>query len=151
MAREVWQFNPSIPAGTAKATPVTIAMRLPVRIVRSVELEVPAGTLGLMGFYLAMSNVQVIPYVAGQWIVWDDKQKGWELDDYPTTGAWSLVGYNTGTHPHPITVIFHTDLIPHVEPPPTLESSARALGLVFPLALPTERRHSVTSGLGLGR
>jgi hypothetical protein len=150
VAVEHYQYPATIPAATAKATPVTVKFAVPVRVVDALEVEVPDGTRGLVGFYLAFSGQQVIPYTVGQWIVWNDKERTFPLEAFPVTGAWSLVGYNTGVNAHTITVRFHVSLIPHVAAPLTIEATGRKLGLVFPLAFPEPGRESATSGLGLG-
>lgn len=107
MASIIRQFTRSIPANTAQATPVTLGISFPVEQVLSVDLEVPPGPAGLMGFYLAVSGQQLIPFETGEWLVWDDVRASWPLNDYPVTGAWSLVGYNTDIYPHQVVVRFH--------------------------------------------
>lgn len=107
MATIIRQFTKSVPAGTAQATPVSLGISFPTEQVLSVDLEVPPGPAGLMGFYLAISGQQVIPFETGEWIVWDDVRASWPLDDYPVTGAWSLVAYNTDIFAHEIIVRFH--------------------------------------------
>jgi hypothetical protein len=76
-------------------------------IIESVDLEVPPGPAGLMGFYLAISGTQWIPHSAGQFIVWDDTKDTWYLTDQPTSYGWEMHGYNTDIYPHSVVVRFH--------------------------------------------
>ena len=62
MATQVRQFTATIPAGTLKTALVTVALDLDYVEIESVDLEVPPGPSGLMGFYLARSGQQWIPY-----------------------------------------------------------------------------------------
>jgi hypothetical protein len=112
MAVEVHQYAVTIPAGTAKTSPLTTPIGYANRVVDTIEAEVPPGPTGKMGFYLAVSGQQILPFESGQWIVWDNRHDSWDLTSLPTTGAWSLVGYNTGIWPHTVTVRFLVDLLP---------------------------------------
>jgi hypothetical protein len=112
VASIIHQFTAVVPANTAKATPYVYKMQLPTEQIDTVDLEVPPGPQGLMGFYLAYSNQQIIPFEAGQYIVWDDYRDTWELDDYPTAGSWSIVGYNLdAANSHEVVVRFHDDQV----------------------------------------
>lgn len=113
MAQVIHQYIASIPANTPKATPVTIKLAVPNEVVAMIDVEVPPGPSGLMGFYLAMSGQQIIPFETGQFIVWDDREREWYLDDYATTGAWSVVGYNLdNVNAHAVSLRFHNNPLP---------------------------------------
>lgn len=62
-----------------------------------------------MGFQLASGGQQIVPYQAGQWLVMDDEDADFALSNVPTTGAWQLIGYNTGAFAHVVFVRFHLD------------------------------------------
>jgi hypothetical protein len=111
VADEVLQFTCTIPAGTAKSAPVTIPMSMQLWDVESIDLEVPSGPSGLMGFYLAIGTEQWLPHRAGEWFVWNDRSKNWPLTNQPTSYGWNLVGYNTGKYAHSVTVGFHVNII----------------------------------------
>lgn len=111
MADEIHGFACKIPAGTLKSAPVTIAMPLNLYEVESIDVEVPAGPAGLMGFYLELSGQQWIPWEMGQWITWDNQSRNWPLTNQPTSSGWALVGYNTGTYDHTVTVRFHLNAV----------------------------------------
>lgn len=109
MASEVHQFTATIPAGTLDTAPFVCDVVLDNRVVVQIDLEVPSGTAGLMGFYLAHSGTQLIPAEPGEWIVWDDVEREWALDDYPDSNGWQVVGYNTGDYDHPVVLRLHTN------------------------------------------
>lgn len=110
MARELRAFNVTVPAGTLQSAPATTDVSTPARIVRRIDVTVPPGPRGELGFYLANSNTQVIPFNAGQWIVANDEHMTWDLTDYVDSGSWQVVAYNTGFYPHTLQLRFHLDL-----------------------------------------
>ena len=118
MGELVRQKTATIPAGTAKSSPVTIDVSIGDFEIESIDLEVPPGPAYQMGFYLALSGQQVIPYDAGQFIVWDDQSKNWPLVNQVTTGRWQIVGYNTGKYDHMVVVRFHVNSLGDRPTPP---------------------------------
>lgn len=112
MAREVRYFTATIPAGTPIAAPVTVSVAFPVRVVESVDWRIPPGAQGVMGWQLAMGGVQVLPTASATWVVDDGTGGAFALDGYPDSGAWQVVGYNTGLYPHSVFLTFHLDLPP---------------------------------------
>ena len=125
MASIIHQFTVTIPAGTAKATPYSAALALPMEQLESVDIEVPPGPRGLMGFYLAQSGQQVIPWESGQWIVWDDRFATWYIAGYQANASWSVVGYNLdGVNTHSLVVRFHDNpLVTTSATPPTITTA----------------------------
>lgn len=117
MAREVYRFSVTIPAGTPLATPQVTALTMPERVVRSVEVTVPPGPHGLVGFQFTHAGSQMLPVNAGQFLVMDGRTRRWEVEDYITSGAWQLTAYNTGTFPHTLEIAFEVDV---VQPPVAL-------------------------------
>lgn len=109
MASEIHQFTVTIPAGTAKATPQTTNLVINNRQIVLLGLQVPPGANSLMGFYIARAGQRVIPAETGEFFVWDNVDKEWVLDDYPTAGGWQVVGYNTGVYAHNVIVRMHTE------------------------------------------
>jgi hypothetical protein len=113
MAQAIHQFSATIPANTAKNALATVTLAVPVQTIIQLDIEVPPGPGGLMGFYLAISGQQIIPFEAGEFIVWDDREREWGIQGYPTTGAWSVVGYNLDVaNSHTIGLRFHTNPLP---------------------------------------
>lgn len=109
MATQVRQFTVTIPANTSKSALVTLPIDLDYVEIESIDLEVPPGPSGLMGFYIARSGQQVIPYESGEFIVWDDRFKSWPLTDQPTGSGWQIIGYNLDVFSHDVVVRFHTN------------------------------------------
>lgn len=110
MAREFRAFACTIPKGTAKASPTTIGMDTSPRILLEAEFLVPPGPNGLVGFQLGMAGQQLIPYNAGAFIVANDEVIRWPIEGAPTSGAWQLIGYNTGSFDHTIYVRLLLDI-----------------------------------------
>lgn len=112
MAVEIRQFTVTIPAGTAPGVPVRADVSFPPRVVDRVEIRVPPGPSGLMGFALQNSGVTVIPYNSDAFIVTADEVIGWDLTGYITSGSWQVLGYNTDTNDHSVFIRFLLDLPP---------------------------------------
>jgi hypothetical protein len=106
MAREVQLFDVVVPAGTLKAAPQITALAFPFRVVDEVEILVPPGPRGEVGFQLGASGGQVVPVTVGAFIVTDNEIIHWPLEGQLDNGAWQLIAYNTGALPHTITVRF---------------------------------------------
>jgi hypothetical protein len=110
MAAEVRHYTAAIPAGTAIAHPVTVPIVFPPRIVNSIDWRVAPGSQGVMGWQLAMGGVLVLPTSSDQWVIADGTSGTFTLDNYPDSGAWQVIGYNTGSYPHSVFLTFHLDL-----------------------------------------
>lgn len=118
MARDIQQFSCTIPAGTPASAPVTVNMTMPARIIESVIISIPPGPRGELGFALAAAGVQYLPSNAGGFVVADNATFTWDLEGVIESGAWQLIGYNTGYFNHTISVIFLCDLPGDVPLPP---------------------------------
>src|SRR6266851_102896 len=118
MAREVYRFSVTVPAGTVQAAPQVTALPMPERVVGRVTVTVPPGPHGLVGFQFTHAGSQMIPVNPGQFLVMDGRTQAWELSDYITTGAWQLTAYNTGAFPHTLEIAFDCDLAPGPTPRP---------------------------------
>lgn len=116
MAREIREFGCIIPAGTPSDAPVTIDMSFPPRIVDEIDVRIPPGPNGLVGFQVANSGVAIIPVGGDTFLVGNDDRITWPLTDYATSGSWQLIGYNAGQYDHTIYVTFKLSL---VAPAPT--------------------------------
>lgn len=120
MAQEVRAFAVTIPAGTAKGAGFGSSLAMPPRSVQQIEVRVPPGPRGEVGFQIGTGGNQVLPLNAGQFIVTDDEVITWDLEEQLDSGAWQLLGYNTGTYDHTIGVRFLLN--------PTQSSQAAAAG-----------------------
>jgi hypothetical protein len=108
MATSATYFQATVPAGTAANAPVTVQLALGTNVVNKIRWRVPPGPRGHLGWALFMGGVQVVPDDAGAFIVADDEYDDWVLAGLPDSGAWSLVGYNTGTNDHTVYLGFFT-------------------------------------------
>ena len=125
VAEQVQQFVATIPAGTAQATPHTVPLVLDNWDIESIDLEVPPGPAGTMGFRLENNGVPWLPRTPGTFLVWDDHQQTAYPTNYPTASGWAIVGYNVGAYDHAVTVRFH------VNPPGVAAPAAPAVALTF--------------------
>ena len=112
----MWEFNLTIPAHTAQATPVILPCVMPQRIVDMFHWRVPAGHGGLTGFRLSMGGVQVFPRNVGSWIIANGEQDTWPVQNMPDSGAWDITAYNTGNNPHTLYARFMVRIIRKPEP-----------------------------------
>lgn len=117
MAYRVFQFSSTIPPDTLPSAPVTVPISLDNWELESLDLEVPPGPHGLMGFYIANNGVPWIPNESGEFLVWDDVIQSWPFADQPNASGWAIVGYNTGVYPHSVTTRWHVN-------PPTAAQQA---------------------------
>jgi hypothetical protein len=106
VAREVWSFPVLIPKGTLKATPQITDIGMPPRIISELEVRVPPGPRGEVGFALGAAKGFILPLTPGQFIVTDDEIIHWPLEEQISSGAWQLIAYNTGLFDHTLTVRF---------------------------------------------
>jgi hypothetical protein len=109
--RQLFAFDVTIPLGTPVVSPVTVNLTMPPRVVRRVSWRVPPGPAGLMGWALAAAGQPMIPVNSGQWIVTNDEADTWDVDQYLTSGAWQLMGWNTGLFDHHVYLRFQVDLV----------------------------------------
>lgn len=110
MAREVRTFPVTIPAGTAITSPQVTAMTMPARVVEALEIQVPPGPRGEVGFRIGAAGVQLLPFQLGQWLVCENEIIRWALEGFHDSGSWEFTGYNTGLYPHTITTRFLLNL-----------------------------------------
>lgn len=107
-----------VPANTPKLTPVAFAFSWPEGIVRTLEIDIPPGPSGLVGFFLTHSGTQVIPEGSGQFIISDNRFFSWPVEQFPTGGKWACVAYNTDVYDHQLQFHFLIDDIPEMAPSP---------------------------------
>jgi hypothetical protein len=131
MAIQVFAFQVTIPAGTAQASPFRQSTQLPERQVSTLEITVPPGPSGLMGFAITMGGVNVLPVSPGTFIVTDDERISWPLTGLPTSGAWQVSGYNTDVWPHTVYLRWLVDLVTQ-QPSSPLLSGVTLSGLSSP-------------------
>lgn len=111
MAERVLQHVTTIPAGTPIATPWVEQLGFHDWEVERIDLEVPPGPAGTMGFYLANNGMPWVPRAQNEWLVWDDRRITIEPTGYPTGTGWQVVGYNLGAYDHDVRALFHVNPI----------------------------------------
>lgn len=112
----VREFAVTIPAGTAKATPQVTPTTFDDMVIDRIEWYFPQGSAGVVGVQIGARSVQVLPTNTGTYFVRSGDSTGFDVTDLPTTGDWSVIGYNTGLFPHTVYVTF-TGKPPASEPP----------------------------------
>lgn len=118
MSNRIEAFAVTIPKATAKASPLTVATVFPDGVVTAIEIDIPPGPSGLLGFVVAHSQQPIIPRTANTWITLDDAHLSWTLADYPTGGSWAVVGYNTDVYNHTIQVRYFINELSEPAPQP---------------------------------
>jgi hypothetical protein len=108
MAIAVIAFTATIPAGTTFPATHTVSLNVGTNDVDKIRWRVPPGPRGHLSWFLAMGGVQVLPNQQGTAIVADNEFDDWQIDDLPNTGAWQLIGSNSGTFDHSIYLEFFT-------------------------------------------
>jgi len=110
VAREVHSFDVTVPAGTPKATPLVTELAIPPREVTEIEIIIPPGPRGEVGFQIAAAGRQMLPYEPGAFFVTDNETIRWPISEQITSGAWELIAYNTGSFNHTLEIRLLADL-----------------------------------------
>lgn len=100
MADEIRQSTLLIPAGTPISAPVVLDVSFPPRNVQGIEIVVPQGVNGVVGFQILNSRVPVIPYDSDDFIISNGEVISWPITNAINSGSWQVAGYNTGTNDH---------------------------------------------------
>jgi len=111
MAKQIRTYQPTIPAGTPKTALFTSDMSFPAMVVTEIDIRIPSGPRGQVGFAIGSAGQPVLPFAAGQFIIGDDELIKWPLEDLWDSGSWTFFGYNTGVYNHTIYVTFLLDLV----------------------------------------
>lgn len=111
MSRELRAFSATIPAGTPLAAPVTRDLSFPSRVVDRIDIMVPPGNNGLVGFQIANAGIAVIPANLGGFLTANGETLIWPLEQQIDSGSWQLIGYNLGVYDHTLYVRFLLSLV----------------------------------------
>lgn len=106
MADRIELFDVTVPAGTLEAAPQTTALPFNLGVVTDIEILVPPGPSGLVGFRIQHSQETVIPYNKSKWVIADDDTLRWPLSGFPVGSAWALQAYNRDVYPHTLYLRF---------------------------------------------
>lgn len=110
MAQDIPVFRVTVPKGTPVATPQVSNLSMPARRVDRIQVRVPPGPRGEVGFKLGSAGTAVIPADGVTFLVTDDEVIDWPLEGFWDSGSWQLTLYNTGMFPHTLEVRFLTSL-----------------------------------------
>lgn len=106
MAQRVVYFSATVTPSATPASPQTFPMTFNPADVERIDVKIPAGPSGNVGFYIGYGGGQFIPEGTANWIIPDNDYLSFPLVDAPNGGNWSLVGYNLGNYNHTIYVTF---------------------------------------------
>ncbi|MGH3180334.1 MAG: hypothetical protein ACRDOE_00265 [Streptosporangiaceae bacterium] len=111
MAVEVRVFHVVLAPGDSVGVPHVVALTFPPRLVSRIQVLVPPGPRGTVGFALGAAGVAVLPSEAGTFIVADGETIDWPLSRQIESGAWELFAYNAGVFAHTLEVRFLVELV----------------------------------------
>lgn len=109
MADRVEHFEVYVAAGTQPGTPFTYPMVFRQGIVREIDVRIPPGPSGEVGFRLMSGGAQYLPRTDGAWIIADDEFIQWPIKDAITSGSFGMSAYNTDIYAHTLYVSFQVD------------------------------------------
>jgi hypothetical protein len=107
MANRIEPFAVTIPAGTTVAAFLKTNLPMQEGRVDLIQVRIPPGPSGLVGFRIAHSGQSVIPYTGERWFITDDDKLDWVTENYPQGNAWQLWAYNLDVYAHTIYVWMH--------------------------------------------
>jgi hypothetical protein len=99
----------TVPAGTPVSAPVSLPLYANRALLTHIDVRVPPGPSGLVGFTFWHSSRQVIPAVDGTWVVADDETVPFPLDGFSPWPNWTIKAYNTDVYPHTLYLRLHLD------------------------------------------
>lgn len=111
-------FAVTIPAGTLSTAPLVTPTVFNTGIVDRIEWRFPGGCNGQVGIQIGARTVPVLPGAKTQFFIRSGDSQGFDLEDLPNTGDWSVIGYNTGVFAHTVQVVFRVHRIQPPEPIP---------------------------------
>jgi hypothetical protein len=98
----LYQLAALIPAGTPVSAPVTIPWPLEDNQLLSIDIMVPDGPSGTVGFQVSQAQQQIVPWGNSGYLITNDEKIKYEYDDQITSTGLALIGYNTDIYPHTI-------------------------------------------------
>lgn len=100
MAGRVYEADLTVPAGTAAAAPISAVWALDQGTLIKVRIVVPSGHNGLTGIRVLWAGTPIIPYAGAAYIVANNEQMEWEINQEVNIGSVSIQAYNTDIYPH---------------------------------------------------
>lgn len=78
-----------------------------------IDVKVPPGPSGNVGFFIGAGGSQYVPRTSGSFVVPDNDYMVWAIANAINSGSWSVVAFNTDLYPHLLQIAFHVnELIP---------------------------------------
>jgi hypothetical protein len=109
MADRLEWFPVTALANTPKSAPITVQIAFPQGEVVEIDVKIPPGPAGNLGFHINAGGTQYVPRTAGNFIVPDDDYFTWPMHNAINSGSWALTYYNTDIYPHLIQVGFQVN------------------------------------------
>lgn len=122
MPGRVYEGALTVPAGTPQSAPATFVIPMPNGHIADVNLVVPNGHNGLTGFQLILSGTPIIPYGGASFLVANDYDKSWDIDQDFNEGQVVMAGFNTDIFAH----TFYCRILWESTPPPPVAVSIGA-------------------------
>lgn len=111
MADEIRHSSVTVTAGTLKAAPQETDVSFPGGDVERLDIFIPAGNAGLLGFQISYAHTPVIPYNVGEFIVGEDERLRFDMERYGDSGSWQVRAYNLDVWDHILFIVFHLKIV----------------------------------------
>lgn len=99
---QVLPYTVTFQPGTTPAAPVSNVLALPDTWVETIEILVPNGPGGQMGFALFYAGTQILPWSqTTSWLTVDNWDHAFDIDSEWST-SFTVKGYNQGAWPHSV-------------------------------------------------
>ena len=100
MATRIEIVAVTVAPGTPVANPQITAMNFDDGRVDGLEIVIPDGPAGMVGFQIRHSNQVIIPYDGVTFIVANNETIKWPLETFPEADKWDVRIYNKGVFTH---------------------------------------------------
>lgn len=100
MATRIELLEVLIPLQTLSTAPADFPLQFPEGVVDNLEILIPPGPSGLVGFQVLHGDQQVIPLTRGVFIITDNETLDWPLSGYPVGHAWAVRAFNNDRYDH---------------------------------------------------
>ena len=125
MATRIEVVAVPVPPGTPIAAPIVVPMNFDDGRVDGLEIVIPDGPAGLVGFQIRHSKQAIIPYDGVSFLIGNNETIKWPLETFPEADKWDVRIYNKGVFVH--TLYFRwliTDVIMAPSLPPLVAIGA---------------------------
>lgn len=109
MAQRVIPFTVTTGAGITPSNPQVTNLQFAPADVVQIDIFVPPGPAGFLGFFIGNGGGQFIPEGIGKFITPDDVYLKFPTEGAPNNGNWSVTTYNQGNYTHTLYLFFHVN------------------------------------------